>query len=238
MAAAVLITGASRRIGKAIAQGMAQDGYTILLHYHHSAEAAKETAKQVEANGVDCHLLKADLCNACQIQSLLDQAFRLEPQCNFLINNAAVFETGSLLNTTETLLEQSWQVNLKAPFLLIQGFTRFCPAEGTVVNLLDTRITQYSSTHFAYSLSKKMLFELTKMAALELAPRIRVNGICPGYILTPEGKDSHFLKTKSEEIPLRHCGNVEDIVRAVRFLRDSDFVTGDCLFLDGGEHLG
>ena len=238
MPAAVLITGASRRIGKAIAHGLAQDGYNVLLHYFHSVEAARETAKKIKTSGVDCHLLKADLSSSRQVQELLRQSFQLEPHCNLLINNAAVFEAGSLMNTTEILLERTWQVNLKAPWLLTRGFGRFCSAEGSIVNLLDTRITQYSSTHFAYSLSKKMLYELTKMAALELAPRIRVNGICPGFILPPEGKGSHFLKMKSEEIPLKHCGNVEDVVRAVRFLRDSDFVTGDCLFLDGGEHLG
>ena len=238
MNAAVLITGASRRIGKAIAHGMAQDGYNVLLHYFHSSEAARETAKKVETSGVDCHLLKADLSSVHQVKKLLHQSFQLEPHCNLLINNAAVFEAGSLMNTTEILLERTWQVNLKAPWLLTRGFSRFCSAEGTIVNLLDTRVTKYSSTHFAYSLSKKMLYELTKMAALELAPRIRVNGICPGFILPPEGKDSHFLEMKSEEIPLKHCGNVADVVRAVRFLRDSDFVTGDCLFLDGGEHLG
>ncbi len=238
MPAAVLITGGSRRIGKAIARGMAQDGYTVLLHYHHSEEAARETAKQMEASGVVCHMLKASLSNASQVQTLIEQAFQIEPQCNLLVNNAAAFEAGSLMETTGALLERSWQVNLKAPLLLMQGFSRLCRTEGSIVNLLDTRITQNSSTHFAYSMSKKILFESTKMAALELAPRIRVNGLCPGLILPPEGEGSRFLETKCKELPLQRYGNVEDVVRAVRFFRDTNFVTGDCLFLDGGEHLG
>ena len=142
MPAAVLITGGSRRIGKAIARGMAQDGYTVLLHYHHSEEAARETAKQMEASGVVCHMLKASLSNASQVQTLIEQAFQIEPQCNLLVNNAAVFEAGSLMETTGALLERSWQVNLNAPLLLMQGFLP--PLPNGRIHCQLTRHSDYS----------------------------------------------------------------------------------------------
>lgn len=234
----VLITGASKRIGKAIALGMAKDGYTILLHYSTSVARAQETAEEIRNMGGLCHLLQADLSEHTQIKALIQQAFETASECQHLINNAAIFKAGTLRETTEALFDEHLLTNLKAPVFLTQHFAKRCLGEGLVINLLDTRIRNHATTHFAYSLSKKMLYEFTRMAAKELAPQIRVNGICPGLILPPQDKDETYLAQKSETIPLKKFGDLADIVQAVRFLRDNPFITGDCLFLDGGEHLG
>ena len=241
MKPAILITGASKRLGKALALGMAEDGFTVLLHYFQSSEAAEATAAEVRQRGAECHLFQANLADGIAVHRLIRQVFEAPSgdwECCHLINNASIFEAGGLRQTSEALFDQHLHVNLKAPFFLTQSFATHCRAEGTVLNLLDTRIQTHSTTHFAYSLSKKMLYELTKMAAKELAPHIRVNGICPGLILPPDDQDESYLMEKSKTIPLQKIGAVAEIVQAVRFLRDSPFVTGDCLFLDGGEHLG
>ncbi len=237
MPSAVLITGASKRIGKAIALGMAQDGYTILLHYRDSHQAAQETARAVEKAGAICILLKADLSDSGQVKTLIKTVFEMAPECDLLINNASIFEANSLMETSEDQFERHFATNLKAPFFLTQGFARLCQKEGVVINLLDTRIRHNSTTHFAYSLTKKALSDFTVMAAKELAPKIRVNGICPGLILPPEGKDARDLEAKSQRIPLQRWGDPSQIVHALRFLLENSFITGDCLFLDGGEHL-
>lgn len=241
MKPAVLITGASKRIGQALALGMAQDGFTILLHYFQSAQGAEATAEAIEKMGAACHLFKADLSDMAAVNHLAQQVFEAPSkdwECRHLIHNASVFEAGSLHQTSEGLFDRHLQVNLKAPFFLTRSFAAGFRGEGSVINLLDTRIQNHSTTHFAYSLSKKMLFEFTKMAAKELAPRLRVNGVCPGLILPPDDEDELYLMEKSKTIPLQKIGSVAEILQAVRFLRDSPFVTGDCLFLDGGEHLG
>ncbi|MBF0277558.1 MAG: SDR family oxidoreductase [SAR324 cluster bacterium] len=237
MAPAVLITGASKRIGKALSLGMAQEGYKVLLHYRHSRQEAEETADAIEKIGSTCILFKSDLSDSLQMRELVRQAFEAAPECNVLINNASIFEENSLMNTSEAQFDQHFAINLKAPFFLTQGFARCCRSEGSVINLLDTRIKNNSSTHSAYSLSKKALYDFTLMAAKELAPRIRVNGISPGLILPPEGSGMDYLAEKSKKVPLQRYGDLNQIVQALRFLLSNSFITGDCLFLDGGEHL-
>ena len=237
MQPAVLITGASQRIGRALALAMAEEGYTILLHYRHSRQEAQTSAKEVEQAGANCVLLQADLSELSQVKRLLEQSFEVAPGCNVLINNASQFEANSLMKTTEAQFEAHFSINLKAPFFLTQGFAERCQEEGLVINMLDTHIQHNTTPHFAYLLSKKALYDFTTMAAKELAPKIRVNGICPGLILPPKGKDIHYLEAKSQTIPLQHYGDVSDIVQSIRFVVNNRFITGDCLFLDGGEHL-
>ncbi len=127
-------------------------------------------------------------------------------------------------------------VNTWAPFLLSREFAGRTN-EGRIINILDTRITGYDFNHFAYYLSKKMLEILTESMALKLAPKITVNGIAPGLILPPEGKDYNYLEQKKTAVPLKKYGSVSDVVRTVLFLLESDFVTGQTIFVDGGVHL-
>jgi len=235
---AVLITGAAKRIGKAIALRMAREGYTVLLHYHRSQSAAAVTAAEINQLGAECHLLQANLAVTAEVRDLVRRALEKAPNCRHLVNSASIFEPNTLGETSEDLFDRHLAINFKAPFFLTQQFAAHCTVAGSVINLLDTRIRSHSISHFAYSLSKKMLYEFTKMAAKELAPRLRVNGVCPGLILPAEDEDDSYLARKSATIPLQHSGDVADVVDAVCFLRDSSFITGDCLFLDGGEHLG
>lgn len=233
---AALVTGGARRIGRSIALALAKAGYDIALHYHSSGSEAAEIGRQIEALGRSRQLFSCDLNDTKQVRSLIPEVFKSLPHCNVLINNASIFQQARLLETDERIFERHWNINFKAPFFLTQDFARHCRS-GQVINILDTKIVASHLDHFIYTLSKKALFEFTRMAAKELGPGIRVNGVSPGLILPPEGKDSADLDRKAAGIPLRRKGDLEELMAAVLFLVESPFITGDCIFVDGGEHL-
>jgi NAD(P)-dependent dehydrogenase (short-subunit alcohol dehydrogenase family) len=236
MAAAALITGAAKRIGRAIALELARKGLDIALHYRSSEADAEEAAREIEKLGAACERFQADLSRSEEVLSLIPAVMAKMPRCNVLVNSASVFERATLRETEPDLLERQFGVNFKAPLLLCREFAARVE-DGLIINLLDTRITSTRPAYFAYSLSKKALAELTRLAARELAPRIRVNGICPGLILAPPGESDDYLDRFVDRVPLRRKGAPSDVASAVAFLLDSRFVTGQLLFVDGGEHL-
>lgn len=232
----VLITGASKRIGKAIALTLAQQGWDIALHYNHSRDAAEETCREIEALGRRCTLFACDLGDASQVRELIPAVMDSCPECCGLVNNASIFERAPFLDTTEEFFDRHFDLNFRTPFFMTQAFAR-CAKTGVVINLLDTKIEQRYSNYFAYLLTKKALFEFTRMAAHELAPGIRVNGVCPGLILPPPGEDVTYMLEMQDRIPAKRHGSAQDIADAVRFLVESEFITGEWIFVDGGEHL-
>lgn len=231
-----LITGGAKRIGRAIALGVAETGFDIALHYGHSQKEAEKVASEIKAMGRQCHLFQCDLNQMEDVMQLIPRVFKKFPNCNLLINNASIFEKTRFLDTDSDLLDRHLNINLKAPFFLSREFVRYCQ-EGQIINILDTKISKEVISYFAYAISKKALHAFTRMAAKELSPRIRVNGICPGMILPSKDLSEADFEKLSQKIPLRHNGNVQDVVSAVRFFLDNPFVTGDCLYVDGGEHL-
>jgi len=236
MSKAALVTGGAKRIGKAIALSLAEAGYDIALHYNHSESEAKQLAAEITALGRACELIKADVAssNACG-QAVL-QAVERFPHLNVLINNASVFDRASFKETDAELLALQFDVNFQAPFFLTQSFARQVK-EGVVINLIDSRVGRNRHTHFAYLLSKKALFEFTKMAAVELAPNIRVCGICPGFVLPSLGFEKDYEEQLKSQNPLKSIATVEDITRAVHTLIGTTGMTGQFIFLDGGEAL-
>jgi len=133
-------------------------------------------------------------------------------------------------------LTSNVQVNALAPLVLAREFAKQ-GRPGDIINLLDARVTDYDQEHAAYHLSKRMLFTLTRMMALEFAPEIQVNAIAPGLVLPPPGKDAEHLKARVKDNPLQRHGDVEDVVDALLFLLRSDFITGQVIFVDGGYHM-
>ena len=236
MGGTALVTGAARRIGRAIALALADRGYDIALHYGSSAEAARTTASDIEARGRACHLFPCDLGRFDEVRRLVPAVAAKCPDLSVLVNNASIFEKGSLLGTDADLFDRQFAINLKVPFFLAQDFARHCKA-GSIVNLVDQRITRSDPAYLAYTLTKKALASLTEMAARELAPRIRVNGVCPGLILPPEGKDASHLERLAAGVPMKATGSPEKVAAAVIYLVENDYVTGQLLFVDGGEHL-
>ena len=215
---------------------LAERGWDIALHYNSSAAEAKASSEAICRVGVQCRTFCADLADPGQVQALLPGVVEAMGGCDLLVNNASIFDRGRLGETDLALYERTMAINLRAPLLLMRDLARCC-ATGHVINLLDTRIASSRATYFAYSISKKALAEATLMAARDLGPAIRVNGVCPGLVLEPTGEGPDYLERLAAKIPLAARGGVEDVVRAVLYLLDSPFVTGELLYVDGGEKL-
>lgn len=232
-----LVTGGALRLGRAIARGLAADGADVVIHYGASSEAAQALADQLRAEGVRAFTVQADLAAADGVDGLVERAVAHAGRLDLLINSASIFPAGSLAELDPGALVENLQVNAWAPLMLARDLASLGrPAQ--VVNLLDTRIAAPTDPeHLAYYLSKRTLADITRLLALELAPGIRVNGVAPGAVLAPADAPPGFLDGLAAGLPLGRAGEVGDIVRAVRFLVHSPFVTGQVIFVDGGQHL-
>jgi len=238
-----LVTGAGVRLGRAIASALAGDGADVVLHYLTSEQEAAALARQLRARGAKAWLLRADLADPAQAEALVDEAVAACGRpCAILVNSASIFPAGRLGDVTADDLALNMQVNAYAPLALACAFARQFPrpARGPlpcVVNLLDSRITDYDAEHAAYHVSKRALHTLTKMMALEFAPRVRVNAVAPGLILPPAGQTVAYLRKLAHTNPMNRFGSPADIAEAVRFLLRSGFLTGQVIYVDGGRHL-
>ena len=231
-----MITGAAIRIGKAIAQAFANRGYELAIHYNRSAQEAQGLHRVLTEQGVPCELFSADLNDPAQYADLIERARQRFSNLQVLVNSASIFENALLKDTEEDLLERHLSINLKAPMRLSRDFARQI-SPGHIINILDQRIEGNHPSYFAYTVSKKALADVMQMSAVELAPDIRVNGIAPGFILPPPGAQTSSLLRLRESIPLRRQGTLDNIRQAVYYLLDNDYVTGQILYVDGGEHL-
>jgi len=231
-----LVTGAAKRIGKAICLSLSSFGFTIALHYNRSSQAAKKLSDQIRNSGGQCQLFRCDLSDEKQTHQLIANVRKTFPDLNVLINNASVFEPSTIKNSTGELLREHFAVNFNAPFILTSQFAKKCK-KGNIINILDTHIAQNTTQHSTYLLSKKALYALTQMSAVEFAPNIRVNAISPGLTLSPAQKSSDYLDRLSKKIPLQKKGNVGQITHTIAFLLNAPYITGQNIFVDGGESL-
>jgi len=234
---AALITGASKRIGRALAIALAEEGVNIVAHDRKSVEA--ETIKvcgEVTGCGAKSWNVSADLEKPEEYESLVARAMKAAGSLDILINNASIFLPSTIMNAGLGDVTRHVHVNAWTPFVLSREFARIARS-GKIINLLDTNISGADRTHLAYILSKQMLASLTRICALEFSPDITVNGIAPGLILPPNGKDEAYLQNLSKTVPLKRHGSTNDITDAALYLLKSDFVTGQVIFVDGGRHL-
>ncbi len=232
-----LVTGAAVRLGRHVAEALADEGVHVVVHYRSSSRDADELVERLMAKGVEAWGVQADLADPAQAASLIQRArHACSRPVEILINSASIFDPSNVLGFTADELSQNIQVNAFAPLQLCRAMAAQ-GRQGQIVNFLDTRIVDYDRNNAAYHLSKRMLHAITRMLALELAPDIRVNAVAPGLILPPPGQDESYLKNLVDSVPLRRHGSAQDVVRAVRFLLHSDFVTGQVIYLDGGRNL-
>jgi pteridine reductase len=234
-----IVTGGAVRLGKALALALAREGARLVIHYHSSSGPASETVAQIRALGTDAVALQADLAQSGEAPSLIARSVAHFGGVDVLVNSAAVFEAAGLAQTTEADWDRHFDLNLKAPFFLSQAFAAHVgthrPAH--IVNVADWRGVRPDLDHLAYSLTKAGVLAMTRALALALAPNIQVNAIVPGAILPPPGKDRSYLDQLARGIPLRRVGSPDEIAGALVYLLKSDFVTGDTIFVTGGEHL-
>ncbi len=231
-----LVTGGAKRIGEAIALELATMGYSIALHYNRSQGSARTVAREIKKKGGRCELFACELTDATAVSQLISQVCRKFSKLNLLVNSASVFQTSKFNAKNLEIFDNHFNVNLKAPFILSSEFFRLCK-KGQIINLLDSNIVKNRTSYISYLLTKKCLAEMTKLAAVEFAPHIRVNGICPGLILPPKGENNDYLARMSARVPLQRQGGVSHIRQSIRFLVENDYLTGQFIFNDGGEHL-
>lgn len=234
-----LITGASKRIGKSIVEYLADKGWNIIIHYNSSERSAKQLLQALSLKFPEqtFGIIKANLSVETETAELIPKTITEFGKFQLLINNASIFDSGYLKETTLNLFENQINTNLKAPFVLMRDFANYCK-NGNIINFVDTRITSNKSNFAAYSLSKKALWELTKMAALEFAPLIRVNAIAPGATLPPTNKDENYLLKLAQNTPMKKPGGVSPILKSINYILENNNLTGQLLFADGGENLG
>ncbi len=239
MSKTVLITGAAKRVGKALALHLAGQGWNIAIHYNTSTVEARQFCDELISSfpNQQFELFKADLNRTDEVEMIIPQVVRKFSGIDLLINNASVFEPASLEETTTAFLERQMNVNFNAPFILCRNFAQACQL-GVIVNFVDTRIVNNKSNFAAYSISKKALWELTKMAALEFGPGVRVNAIAPGLTLPPEEKGEDYLLKLAGHIAMKRPGGLTPILKSLDYILNNDYLTGQLLFCDGGENLG
>lgn len=231
-----LITGASMRIGRAIALALADEGVNIIVHYHQSTDEASALCHEVKERGVLAWVVAADLTDPDAAEMLLPRALAEAGALDILVNNASVFPPSRLGEVTFADLQRNMAVNAWAPFVLSRAFALLV-GRGAIVNLLDTRVTGYDWAHVAYLVSKQALAEFTRLTAVEYAPEITVNAVAPGLIIPPPGEGVEYLERRIDTVPLKRHGDPADIADAVVFLARARFITGEVIFVDGGRHL-
>jgi pteridine reductase len=233
-----LVTGASQRLGKAIALELARNGYAIGLHFYQSKTEASVTAREIEALGVPVILLPADLREPLQIKGLFSSIPSRDFRLTVLVNSASVMLKKNLVDLTVPEWDDTLNLNLRAPWLCsIEAAKIMGPAGGVIINISDSGTRQVWSNYAAYVISKSGLEMLTKLLARSLAPAVRVNGIAPGLIMPSIATEPEKWKMLVDRLPLKKNGTPQQIASSVLHMVLNDYITGEILVVDGGYQL-
>jgi NAD(P)-dependent dehydrogenase (short-subunit alcohol dehydrogenase family) len=232
-----LVTGAARRVGRALALACAQAGYDVAVHHRGGADEAQETARRIKALGRAATTVHADLAVEAA-EAVLDAAQALGP-VTLLVNNASLFQDDRIGGLDAAGLDAHLAANLRAPVLLADAFARRLPADeqGLIVNIIDQRVWRPNPQFFSYSLSKAGLWWATRTMAQGLAPRIRVNAVGPGPTLASIHQGEGEFEAEAAAVPLARAASPDEIAAALRYLIDAKGVTGQMIAVDGGQHL-
>ncbi len=243
-----LVTGAAKRLGRAMALELAAQGHDVAVHYNGSADAAEATAGEIRALGRRAVTLQADLLDEDAVQGLMPCAVAALGPVEVLINNASVFDYDTLPSATRTSWDRHMESNLRAPFVLIQALAAQMPeaerdaqgepvARGLVINMVDQRVHKLTPEFMTYTIAKMGLWALTRTAAQALAPHIRVNAIGPGPTMKgARQSEDHFARQRAATI-LERGADPDAICEALRYFLAAKAVTGQLICVDGGQHL-
>lgn len=235
---AVLVTGAGRRLGRAIALRLADEGCRIVVHYHSSEAAAADTAAEIRRRGATASLVAADLSTADGIRHMFETVDHSVGSLDFLVNSAAILEPVDLLKASEDDWHHTIDLNLKGTFFCLQqAAARMRSRGGAIVNISDVAALRPWKRYPIHSISKAGVEMLTQVAALALAPNIRVNAVAPGLALKPETMPDQRWEALAGSIPLQRTGVPSEVGEAIVFLFKNDYITGETLIVDGGYHL-
>ena len=237
---AALVTGGAQRIGLAISRSLAAAGWDLAIHHNRSEAEAQALVAEIEDAGGRAVAVAANLAEETETAALVPRAVKALGPLGLLVNNAAVYEVDRVDTATRDNWDFHMEINLRAPFRLTQAFAEQLPeqAGGLVINILDERVLNLTPNFATYTVSKSGLWTLTRSLALALAPRIRVNGIGPGYAMPEHGQDRADFERLAGRMPLGRGTDPEEICTALQFLITTKSVTGQMIALDGGQHLG
>lgn len=232
-----LVTGAGVRVGRAIATGLAARGAHIAIHYHGSQAAAETAQREIAALGVQAVLLRADLADAAAAEALPERAAAALGGLDIIVNSAAIMERRPLADVSPADWDRTIDLNLRGPFFVSKGGARALGHGGVIVNIADLAALERWSGYPVHVISKAGVVTLTELLATSLAPAIRVNAVAPGVVLVPENataeERAHLLRTT----PLGRFGTPDDVVAAVVYCIEQDFVTGQTMVVDGGRRI-
>lgn len=235
----VLVTGASRRIGKAIAQDLATHGYAVAVHAHSHGEEAQALAAEIREAGGVADAFIADLTQAGAVRKLHKDVMVRLGWPDLIVNNASAFESDDICAFDEDLFDLHFALHLKAPALLAEAMANSRPGgrEGLIVNIIDQRVWRLTPRFFSYTLSKSALWTATQTMAQALAPHIRVNAIGPGPTLANQRQRDADFERQVAAVPLGRGPDLDEVGATIRYLHKMRSVTGQMIALDGGQHL-
>lgn len=234
-----LVTGAATRIGAAIVCRLAGEGFAVVIHHRSQPEQAKALAAEIRAAGGRAATVRSDLADRSQRARTIAEAARHFGPLTLLVNNASSFERDSARDLDETLWDRHFAIHAEAPAFLARDFAAQLPSEtsGNIINLIDERVLDLSPAYFSYTLSKSVLWTMTRTFAQSLAPQIRVNAIAPGPSVAPPGITPEAHAKRNAELPLGRAADADGIADGVVAILNLPTMTGQMLALDGGEHL-
>jgi NAD(P)-dependent dehydrogenase (short-subunit alcohol dehydrogenase family) len=232
-----LVTGAAHRLGRIFALTLAKHGYTIVLHYHRSTEAAASTADEIRALGAQVYPVQADLTNLEQIQTLFSRIDSLNLPLKVLVNSAASMKHADLRTVSAEDWDATLNLNLRTPFLLAQQAAERMGEGSLIVNVTDAGVGKTWSGFPDYMVSKSGLETLTRLQAKTYAPSIRVNGIAPGLALPSSEISAEAWEKLVSRLPLKHPASMDELASALEFILRNESITGQTIFVDGGYSL-
>jgi NAD(P)-dependent dehydrogenase (short-subunit alcohol dehydrogenase family) len=234
-----LITGAAKRVGRAIAKDLSANGFTVIIHANTSLDAAEALAVELRSKDRVAFAIGADLSDSAALDGLMERAAGLAGPIDLLVNNASIFEDDEIGALDTETWDRHFALHLKAPVFLAEAMSNRLPEgrQGLVVNMVDQRVRRLTPKFFSYTLSKSALWTATQTMAMALAPHIRVNAIGPGPTLKNQRQSDAEFRHQAEAVVLEHGPELGEFGATVRYFWDNGSITGQMIALDGGQHL-
>jgi NAD(P)-dependent dehydrogenase (short-subunit alcohol dehydrogenase family) len=239
LAATALVTGGARRIGRAIVEDLAANGFAVAIHCNRSREEAGRLAAEIRAKGGQAAVVQADLTDMADADGLISAAAAALGPVRLLVNNASLFDDDSVAELDLAAFDRHFAIHVKAPAVLAGRFAAALPvgAEGLIVNMIDQRVFRLTPRYFSYTLSKSALWTATQTMAQALAPRIRVNAIGPGPTFANIRQQDSDFQAQIDALLLGRGPALGEFGATIRYLWQARSVTGQMIALDGGQHL-
>ena len=233
-----LVTGGGRRVGRALAEALAERGVAVAVHYNESSSGADEVVRGIEERGGKAFALGADLTDRSAPDQLLAAVTKRLGGLHILVNSAAVMVRTPFGEVDPDAWDSMFALNLRAPFFLSQAAAPLLrKTKGCIVNIGDHMALESWPAYIPHSLTKGAVMHMTRALARELAPEVRVNAIAPGVVLMPEKSDAREAQRLQASTPLNRLGSPGDVAQAMLYLLEADYVTGETIIVDGGRHV-